>query len=1220
MASIVLQSAGAAIGGYLGGAPGAAVGAQIGGYLGSAIDGPKKVHYEGQRLEDLAVQTSTYGRMIPMVFGSVRIAGNVIWSRPIKEVATTTKSSAGGKGGGGQKSSSSTTYSYYITLAAAICEGEVTRVDRVWADAQLLDLSQGTYRIYTGSEAQLPDPMIESYEGVGTTPAYRGLSYIVIEDFPMADFGNRIPNFTFEVTRQAAQLDDGTNSVESQIQSIMLIPGSGEFVYDTQTEYKLTGETVGGQFVQNGYQFALNQHTADGRANVMLALDQLQQTLPNLEWVAVAVNWFGTTMDIHDCEIYPCVEYQGGVLTSPDDWQVAGFTRSTARLIGNDAGVLRYGGTPDDGSIVRLLTELQARGLKIFFYPMMLMDVAGKPWRGNLTGSASDVSNFFSRGQGYTNFITHYATLVAGKVDAFAIGSELRDINKISISTGVFPAVSQLITLAGSVKTILGSSVKITYAADWSEYHHTDGGWYHLDPLWMSSGIDVVGIDAYFPLSDEVQTDYDIDAIKAGWTSGEYYDWYYTDTGRTTQASLSPAYAVKNIAWWLNNAHVNPDSTTTAWTSQAKPIWFTEYGFASVDGCANQPNVFVDATSSGSAYPRFSRGRVDFMAQRTAIAATEAQWCDNSVVSRRFLWTWDARPYPYWPDLTSVWADGGNWVTGHWVQGKLGASHVAAVVRQIATKAGFDISLLDVSALQIALEGFVIANRTTARAAIEQLMQVYFFSIKESNGKLIAIPRDGTVDATIDASVTIPIHDKGQDFSYKLLRQEDMVLPQMVEVHSLNRLQSYQTQVSVASRGVGEASDIAALRVSLVLPDTHGRAIAETLLADKWAQRSTVDFQLPIQYAALEPGDVVTLVDGTIHYRLRIIQIQLGKPGMLRIKSVMDSSDAWDGYIAPSIGGDGASLAPLSDTRLEIFDIPALPSDAVDALTVRVAMCGIATGWKGASLMRINGAGEDSILLDTATPATIGNCTTVLASGTAVMFDRVNTVDVTLLGDGTLNNATELAVLNGANAAVIGNEVIQFATATILSAGKYRLSNLLRGRMGTEQTIGAHAAGERFVLLDAAVLPMVLPMTNIGTSWTLRAATYGATLTTGADITFTVVGNSLKPLSPVKPKAVRDISTNDVTFSWFRRTRVDGNLRDYIDIPLNEALELYDISVLSGTTVIRSWQTVLPSQIYTSAQQITDFGSLQSSYTVQIAQRSAAIGPGFVDHENIVVQ
>jgi hypothetical protein len=378
MASIVLATVGQAVGTALG-SP--VAGSLLGQLAGSAIQGTSKRHYEGARLEDLAVQTSTYGRMIPIVFGSVRIAGNVIWSLPIKEVATTTTVQSGGKGGaGGVSSSSSTTdYTYFITLAIGICEGEISTLNRVWADAELLDLSQGMYRVYTGSETQMPDALIESYEGIGTTTAYRGLAYVVIEDFPLADFGNRIPNFTFEITRATPQLDHDDQPVESLVQSIMLIPGSGEFVYDTVSEFKISGIDTSGSFVQNGYQIPLNQHTVAGEANVLVALDQLQQTFPNLEWVGLVVNWFGTSMDIGTCDIWPCVEYQSGVQTTPNAWEVAGFTRATARQIGNDSGALRYGGTPDDASLVRLVTELRARGLKIFFYPMLLMDVAGKP-------------------------------------------------------------------------------------------------------------------------------------------------------------------------------------------------------------------------------------------------------------------------------------------------------------------------------------------------------------------------------------------------------------------------------------------------------------------------------------------------------------------------------------------------------------------------------------------------------------------------------------------------------------------------------------------------------------------------------------------------------------------------------------------------------------------------------------------------------------------------
>ena len=76
--------------------------------------------------------------------------------------------------------------------------------------------------------------------------------------------------------------------------------------------------------------------------------------------------------------------------------------------------------------------------------------------------------------------------------------------------------------------------------ADWSEYHHTAGGWYNLDPLWASPNIDFIGIDAYFPLTDGPQADYKVDHVIAGWTSGEGYDFIYTDDTRTTTSSLAP--------------------------------------------------------------------------------------------------------------------------------------------------------------------------------------------------------------------------------------------------------------------------------------------------------------------------------------------------------------------------------------------------------------------------------------------------------------------------------------------------------------------------------------------------------------------------------------------------------------------------------------------------------------------------------------------------------
>jgi hypothetical protein len=1213
MSSNILQITGQVVGTAVGAQFGAPLlGGIVGGGVGGRLSGTSKHSYEGARLETLAVQTSTYGRLIPMVFGTVRIAGNVIWSRPIREIATNTTTRTGAKGGAAVRktSNSSTTYSYTATLAIAVCEGEITRINRVWADSKLLDLSQGAYRIYKGSETQLPDPLIESYQGVGATPAYRGLAYVVIEDFPLGSFGNRIPNFTFEVTRRAPQKDVGAQPVESLVKAIMLLPGSGEFVYDTQAEYKITGSTVAGNVVQSGYQLPLNLHTAEGKANVLVALDQMQETFPNLEWVGVVANWFGTSTDVTTCDIWPCVEYQANTLTTPDDWQVAGFTRASARQIGNDAGKLRYGGTPDDGSIIRLLTELRARGLKIFFYPQLLMDVAGKPWRGLLTGSASAVPNFFTKTRGYNAYILHYANLVAGKVDAFAIGTEMRDLTKITSSAGVFPAVSQFVALAASVKAILGSSVKVTYAADWSEYHHTDDGWYHLDPLWASSNIDVVGIDAYFPLTDAVQTGYDIAALRAGWTSGEGYDFYYTDTARTTKAPLAAPYAWKNIAWWWNNTHTNPGGAVTAWVPQSKPIWFTEYGFASVDGCANEPNVFVDGSSSASAYPRYSRGRVDFVAQRAAIAATEAEWAASAMVTQRFLWTWDARPYPYWPDLTRVWADGGNWVTGHWVQGKLGASHVAAAVEQIARRAGLSDAQIDTSNVQMQLDGFVINERVTARAALQQLMQAYFFTIREDGKALVTILRDANPDASVSVSDCIEQKASDQMVPYVLSREEDLALPLRQEVHCLNRLQHYETSVQSAQRMTKDANDTASLRLSIVLSESHARTIAQTLLAERWAQRSTLTLQLPMRYATLQVGDLIQLVDGTVTHRMRIERVQIGRPGIVKINGAIDAAEAWDGYIAPTVGSNGALVLPNPKTRLEILDIPALPNETQDALRLRFAAVGLAEGWKGTTLVRLMPSGDDEILLNIDQPATIGTALNILPVGSAQTFDEVSSLDVALLGDSILNNASELSVLNGANIAVLGSEIIQFKNALQIGAGIYRLSGLLRGRLGTEAMMATHAVGERFVLLNEAVVPLTIPVSSNGQRWDIRAVTVGDSLGNGTESSINIQAEGLKPLSPVLPLARRQSPSGDIVISWVRRARIDAGLRDYVDVPLAEQRELYDVQVLNGASVVHSWRVNGPTVTYSAAEQSADFGVLPANLSISITQLSDLVGPG----------
>ncbi|KQN39425.1 hypothetical protein ASG37_07600 [Sphingomonas sp. Leaf407] len=201
MASVVLTTLGGAVGGPVGRALGAVAGRTID----AALFGGKR--REGPRLTELRVQTSSYGSAIPKLFGTMRVAGTVIWATDLRESAATTGSKTGGR---------TTQYSYSASFAVALSARSIRGVGRIWAEGKLLRGAAGDwksrtgFRWYPGDEAQMPDPLIASVVGVGSAPAYRGIAYVVFEELALADFGNRIPSLTFEVIADAAPVAVGT--------------------------------------------------------------------------------------------------------------------------------------------------------------------------------------------------------------------------------------------------------------------------------------------------------------------------------------------------------------------------------------------------------------------------------------------------------------------------------------------------------------------------------------------------------------------------------------------------------------------------------------------------------------------------------------------------------------------------------------------------------------------------------------------------------------------------------------------------------------------------------------------------------------------------------------------------------------------------------------------------------------------------------------------------
>ena len=233
MATLALTAVGTALGGPIGGA--------IGAMLGQAVDRAtwaRPAGRQGPRLNGLAVQTSSYGTMIPKVFGTMRVAGCVIWSTDLIE---SRDRRSGGKGQPGV-----TTYSYAASFAVALSGRAILRVGRIWAEGKLLrgaagdwKSNVGAFRVHTGGEDQAADPLIAS--ATGGTPAYRGTAYAVFEELQLADFGNRIPSLTFEVIADEAPVRVG--AVARAIGAGVV---TGDGPADAVAGYAASGDSVAG--------------------------------------------------------------------------------------------------------------------------------------------------------------------------------------------------------------------------------------------------------------------------------------------------------------------------------------------------------------------------------------------------------------------------------------------------------------------------------------------------------------------------------------------------------------------------------------------------------------------------------------------------------------------------------------------------------------------------------------------------------------------------------------------------------------------------------------------------------------------------------------------------------------------------------------------------------------------------------------------------------------
>ena len=1089
---------------------------------------------EGPRLGELGVTTSSYGKDIPIVRGTMRLAGNMFWATEIEEraITTVTDIDAGGGGGwfgkGGGSSSphlTSVTYAYYGNFAISFAEGVAHRrgLIRVWADGKLIwDRRPGQQkskkydemdiRMYPGSKTQQPDSLIESDVGAANCPAYRDQCYVVIENMPLADSGNRPPNFTAEISFNAADSNPITDI------------GA------------LTGVAAGAFW--DRVHSALFLH--DGT---------------NIVRINMAENAIETERAISDLDDY----YPGG-------WGLDEGMHATPE--GNP--VVRYNDHPRNYDRA---FELEAHSLQTEDW-----DSRENNWPTNTVAyDQTRVNKMHAVGMGRYIVSGCFNGMTILNLDATGDGRlDFQDHAYMPNGANYYGAAIQ--TDRDGIVWCVGSQL----APSANNCH-----------LYKVEIVVSVPTNALLNFLE----DFDLSSIHHTPVALAY---------DPATHSLIIASVLGFLGMKASVSRFDIETETILWTITSDDVVLG--GLVAGDG---SKGMMKYGTSGGYVYCMDSAAQVVY----------QIRISDGEVVSEIDLDDWgisntwgvpfyDASTHsivaqalsagPYLRHMVRLWLD----------RADTSGVPLEDVVADLATRTGLQSSDLDLTQLVAAgdiVRGYMVTKQSTVRSALEPLGYAYFFDAVESDHKVKFVKRGGA------SVVTIPEDDLGADSGGKKDRAERLVeefsmeaeLPNVAAIKFYNPDKDFQQGHEYAKRISNPQSmrtqgseETRTADLAMALMPAEALAIVETTLYQVWIGKRAYQFKTLPKHQLIEPADIVTVQNLSVEFLCRIMQNSLGAGYLCAFQAVSEDVESYTFSGLDTSGGDGfkgdelvvygVSLPHLLDTPLlRDVDDPGLYAGIL-----YVAFGASTDAWRGAILHR----SEDGSVWEQVAASThaAGWGTSVEPAGGGGMddsldpfyrwqtWDRISQLRVRMVqGEDLLTSVSELDCLNGANTALLGNEVIRFANVSGPDVdGIYTLDTLIRGRRGTGQWAEAgHSRGSRLILLSVSTIRRVsTPLSHINSVRFYRAITLGSAMEDAAIYDLTYTAACLKPYAVADLRESRD-GSNNISSTWKRRSRVSGDIdwNDAVaDIPIGETAEAYEVDyygpeiyntyMLGGTT------------------------------------------------------
>ena len=661
------------------------------------------------------------------------------------------------------------------------------------------------------------------------------------------------------------------------------------------------------------------------------------------------------------------------------------------------------------------------------------------------------------------------------------------------------------------------------------------------------------------------------------------------------------------------------------WEPQSKSIWFTEFGCAAIDKGTNQPNKFLDQKSSESSVPKFSNGARDDLIQKQYLRAMNSYWVDGENnpqselydgpmvdMARAFVWAWDARPYPFFPNALSTWSDGENYPRGHWINGRTSARTLASVVGEICERVG--LTAYDTTGLYGYVRGYAIDDVSDARSALQPLMLRYAFDAIERDGLLKFVMRTG-LDAQPLAPERLAISED-LDGRLEQSREAEAELAGRVRVRFVQTDGNFDVLSEEAILADDATHAVSATDLPMALTRPEGRQIAERWLTESRISRDTVRLALPPSLSGIGAGDVVKVQadqsEGAGLYRVDRVE----QGAMQLIEAVRIEVEVYEpSELSDELAGVREFAPPVPLTSV-FMDLPLLTGDEVEHAP-HIAVTG--TPWPGSVTVYQSSTDADfSLNSIVAARSSIGFTTTPLARVHPALVDRSDPLEVKMI-HGTLASISDAALLNGGNVMAIGDgslnawELIQFRDADLIAPGRYLLSHRLRGQLGSDGIMpDVWPAGSWCIVMNGVPSQIELQrnLRRIAQTFRVGPARRAFDDPSYEEFVHAFDGNGLRPYSPVHLRYAED--SGDLQFDWIRRTRIDGDDWDLPDVPLGEEGESYTIRVVQSGAVVREDVVSAAAWTYAAADRTSD--GLSGVFEVGVAQNSARFGPGPYRH------